>query len=179
MSAFLVWICNQRIRISSNILFRVTKTLSTSILGTHTDVALGKVQMQSVLAPIRDSFLHLWGRIFSMRHAEVSFFPKRRQILYHDKARKERCTPDSLVQIFHTVKIKSDFRQGFWLELEFIDHFNTRLMTTLNYSAITIFREIRQRDVVQKVFNVWALIIYSNCKEVPTNPIIKSRTHCY
>jgi hypothetical protein len=41
------------------------------------------------------------------------------------------------------------------------------------------FIEIRQTDVVKKEFNVLAVIIESNCKEVPINPIIKSRTHCY
>jgi hypothetical protein len=30
----------------------------------------------------------------------------------------------------------SEYRWGFELEIGFIDHFNTRLMTTLNYSAI-------------------------------------------
>jgi hypothetical protein len=39
--------------------------------------------------------------------------------------------------------------------------------------------DIRQTDVVQKEFNVWAVIIDCNCKEVPINPIIKSITHCY
>jgi hypothetical protein len=31
----------------------------------------------------------------------------------------------------------SDYRRGLGLEIGFIDHFNTRLMTALNYSAIT------------------------------------------
>jgi hypothetical protein len=30
----------------------------------------------------------------------------------------------------------SDCRRGFGLEIGFIDHFNTRLVTTLNYSVI-------------------------------------------
>jgi hypothetical protein len=34
------------------------------------------------------------------------------------------------------------------------------------------FTEIRQTDGVQK-FNMWAVIIEFNCKEVPINPIIK------
>jgi hypothetical protein len=38
---------------------------------------------------------------------------------------------------------------------------------------------VLQRDVVQKEFNMWAIIIDCNCKEVWINPIIKSRTHCY
>jgi hypothetical protein len=36
---------------------------------------------------------------------------------------------------------------------------------------------ILQIDVVQKEFNVWAVIINCNCKEVPINPIIKSKAH--
>jgi hypothetical protein len=36
--------------------------------------------------------------------------------------------------------------------------------------------EIRQTAVVQKEFNVWAVIINYNCKEVPINPIMKSIT---
>jgi hypothetical protein len=38
--------------------------------------------------------------------------------------------------------------------------------------------DIRQIDGIQKEFNVWAVINF-NCKEVPINPIIKSRTHYY
>jgi hypothetical protein len=41
------------------------------------------------------------------------------------------------------------------------------------------FREIRQTGVVQKQFNVWAVIINCNCKEAPINRIIKSGTHYY
>jgi hypothetical protein len=32
-----------------------------------------------------------------------------------------------------------DYRSGFGLEIGFIDHFNIRLVTTLNYSAIADF----------------------------------------
>jgi hypothetical protein len=41
------------------------------------------------------------------------------------------------------------------------------------------FMEIRQTDVVQKELNVGAVIINSNCKEIPINPIFKYRTHYY
>jgi hypothetical protein len=34
------------------------------------------------------------------------------------------------------VMCMSDYRRGFGLEIRFIDHFNTQLVTTLNYSAI-------------------------------------------
>jgi hypothetical protein len=37
-------------------------------------------------------------------------------------------------------------------------------------------RDTRQTDVVQKEFNVWAVIISYNCKEVPINLIMKLRT---
>jgi hypothetical protein len=33
----------------------------------------------------------------------------------------------------------SDYRRGFGLEIGFIDHFNTRLANTFNYSAIADF----------------------------------------
>jgi hypothetical protein len=36
------------------------------------------------------------------------------------------------------VTFLSNFRRGFGLEFGFIDHFNTRLVTTINYSAIAI-----------------------------------------
>jgi hypothetical protein len=35
-----------------------------------------------------------------------------------------------------TVTCMSDYRWGFGLEIGFIGHFNTRLVTTINYSAI-------------------------------------------
>jgi hypothetical protein len=41
------------------------------------------------------------------------------------------------------------------------------------------FIAIRQTNLVQKEFNVWAVMIDCNCKEVPINPIIKSRSHYY
>jgi hypothetical protein len=33
----------------------------------------------------------------------------------------------------------SDSRRGFGLDIEFIDHFSTQLLVTLNYSAIDFF----------------------------------------
>jgi hypothetical protein len=36
----------------------------------------------------------------------------------------------------YIVKCKSDYRRGFGLGIGFLDHLNTRLMATLNYSAI-------------------------------------------
>jgi hypothetical protein len=37
----------------------------------------------------------------------------------------------------------SDSRLGFGLEIGLIDHFNTRLVTTLNYSAIANLRTLQ------------------------------------
>jgi hypothetical protein len=49
----------------------------------------------------------------------------------------------------------------------------------MHSSSEKFFIGIRQTDVVQKEFNVWAVIIDCNYKEVPINPIIKSKTHYY
>jgi hypothetical protein len=49
----------------------------------------------------------------------------------------------------------------------------------LSETSERFFIEIRQTDIVQKEFNVSAVIIDCNCKEVPINSIIKSRTHYY
>jgi hypothetical protein len=43
-------------------------------------------------------------------------------------------------------------------------------------SRVDSSMNIRQTDVVQKEFNVWAVIINSNFKEVPMNRIIKSKS---
>jgi hypothetical protein len=40
----------------------------------------------------------------------------------------------------HVVTRSCDYRWGFEFGIVFIDHFNTRLITTLNYSAISNFR---------------------------------------
>jgi hypothetical protein len=42
----------------------------------------------------------------------------------------------ALHQLLYIVTYMSDSRQDFGLEIVFIDHFNTRLVITLNYSAI-------------------------------------------
>jgi hypothetical protein len=36
----------------------------------------------------------------------------------------------------HIITFMSEYRRGFGLEIEFIDHFNTRFVTTSNYNAI-------------------------------------------
>jgi hypothetical protein len=46
----------------------------------------------------------------------------------------------------------SDYRWGFGLEIGFIDHFNTRLMTTLNYSAIADFHTLQITTAHAKSF---------------------------
>jgi hypothetical protein len=40
------------------------------------------------------------------------------------------------ILLFYIVMRISDYQQGFGLEIGFIDHFNTRLVTTLNNSII-------------------------------------------
>jgi hypothetical protein len=42
-----------------------------------------------------------------------------------------------IVAVITIIMRRSDYRRGFGLEIGFIDHFDTRLMTALNYSAIT------------------------------------------
>jgi hypothetical protein len=46
----------------------------------------------------------------------------------------------------------SDYRQDFGLEIGFIDHFNTRLMTTPNYSAIANLRTLQITTAHAKCF---------------------------
>jgi hypothetical protein len=41
------------------------------------------------------------------------------------------------------VTCMSDYRRGFGFEIGFTDHFNTRLVTTLNYSAIVDFHTLQ------------------------------------
>jgi hypothetical protein len=43
----------------------------------------------------------------------------------------------------HIFTCVDDYRRGFGLEIGFIDHFNTRLVTTLNYSAITYLHTLQ------------------------------------
>jgi hypothetical protein len=45
--------------------------------------------------------------------------------------------PTSSSTAVHIVMCTSDSRWGFELETRFIDHFNTQIVTTLDYSAIT------------------------------------------
>jgi hypothetical protein len=51
----------------------------------------------------------------------------------------------------------------------------------MNFRVIDVSQrslmEIRQTDIIQQEFIVRAVIINFNGKEVPINPIIKSRTH--
>jgi predicted MPP superfamily phosphohydrolase len=46
----------------------------------------------------------------------------------------------------------SDYRRGFGLETGFIDHFNTRLMTTRNYSAIANLQILQITTTHSKFF---------------------------
>jgi hypothetical protein len=50
------------------------------------------------------------------------------------------------------VTCMSDSRRGFGLEIGFIDHFNTGLMTTLNYSAIDDFHILQIIIALAKSF---------------------------
>jgi hypothetical protein len=42
-------------------------------------------------------------------------------------------------------RVMSGYRRGFGLVTRFIDHFNTRLVTTLNYSAIANLHNLREQ----------------------------------
>jgi hypothetical protein len=65
------------------------------------------------------------------RRGTFPSFPFLTYLLYFEKEMK------LTIYLFdHIVTCMSDYRWGFGLEIGFIDHFNTRLMTTLNYSAI-------------------------------------------
>jgi hypothetical protein len=46
----------------------------------------------------------------------------------------------------------SDSRRGFGLDIGFIDHFNTRLETTLNYNAIADFHTLKIKAAQTKFF---------------------------
>jgi hypothetical protein len=46
----------------------------------------------------------------------------------------------------------SDCRRSFELEIGFIDHFSTRLVTVLNYSAIADFRTLQITTAQAKYF---------------------------
>jgi hypothetical protein len=70
----------------------------------------------------------------------------------------------------------SDYRGGFGLEIRFIGHFNTRLVITLNYSAIADFHTL-QTTTVHVVFSVCCVLTsltlvtasnYGNSSSAPT-----------
>jgi hypothetical protein len=46
-----------------------------------------------------------------------------------------------------------DYRPGFVLDIRFIDHLNTRLATTLNYSAIANFHTLQITRAQVKYFS--------------------------
>jgi hypothetical protein len=55
--------------------------------------------------------------------------------------------------LMYIVTCMSDSRQGFGLEIGFIDHFNTQLMTTLNYSAIPNLHILQITRAHRQVFS--------------------------
>jgi hypothetical protein len=57
-----------------------------------------------------------------------------------------------LVTDIYIVTIMGDYRRGFGLEIGFIDHFNTRLVNTLNYSAIADFHTLQITTPYAKSF---------------------------
>jgi ethanolamine utilization microcompartment shell protein EutS len=52
----------------------------------------------------------------------------------------------------HIVTILSDSRPGFGLDIGFIDHFNTQLVITLDYSAIANFYTLQITRTHTKYF---------------------------
>jgi hypothetical protein len=46
----------------------------------------------------------------------------------------------------------SDYRRGFGLEIGFIDHINTRLVTTINYSTIAYLHTLQITTAHAKSF---------------------------
>jgi hypothetical protein len=45
--------------------------------------------------------------------------------------------------LYHICTCMSDSRRGFGLDIGFLDHYNTRLVITLNYSAIANFQTLQ------------------------------------
>jgi hypothetical protein len=64
-----------------------------------------------------------------------------------------------------------DSRRGFGLEIGFIDHFNTRLMTTLNYSAISKLHTLQFTRAHAKSFPACCVFISSCLVTAPTMAI--------
>jgi hypothetical protein len=70
---------------------------------------------------------------------------------------------------FNIVTCMSDYRRGFELEIRFIGHFSTRLVTALNYSAIADLHTLqittahaKSSTYVCYVFNTRSLVKASN-----------------
>jgi hypothetical protein len=79
------------------------------------------------------------------------------------------------------VAIMSDCRRGFELEIGFIDHFNTRLVTTLNCRAIADFHTLQITTahavfLVCCVFTIGSLVTASDSGDSSTAPT-KSSLH--
>jgi hypothetical protein len=58
----------------------------------------------------------------------------------------------STLNLFHIVTWRSDYKWGFGLEIRFIYHFNTRLVTTLTYSVIPNFHTLQITTAHTKYF---------------------------
>jgi hypothetical protein len=54
---------------------------------------------------------------------------------------------------------QSDSRRSFGLEIGFIDHFNTRLVTALNYSAIADIHNLQITTAHAKSFSQLSLVV--------------------
>jgi hypothetical protein len=53
----------------------------------------------------------------------------------------------------------SDYRRGSGLEIGFTDYFNTRLVTTLNYSVITDLHTLQITAARAKSFSLLSLVV--------------------
>jgi hypothetical protein len=69
------------------------------------------------------------------------------------------------------VKCMSDSRRGFGLEIGFIDHFNTQLVFTLNYSAIADFHALQITTAHAKSFSARSVFTSSCLVTAPTMAI--------
>jgi hypothetical protein len=61
--------------------------------------------------------------------------------------------------IYYIVTILSDYRPGFGMKTELIDHIKTRLVTTLNYSAIANFHTLQITRTMQNPFILFSLVV--------------------